>query len=87
MSQMIRTFDQNSKEDQLDTDLIEVKKCLVKSGYKEDVLNELETKIREKRNNSIEVEGIQANNTQSNIITFPLYYFDGINEFKKETSA
>ena len=53
MSQMIRTFDQNSKEDQLDTDLIEVKSCLKKSGYKEDVLNELETKIREKRNNSV----------------------------------
>ena len=39
--------------------------------------------FREKRNNSVEVEDIQVNNTQSNIITFPLYYFDGINEFKK----
>ena len=113
MSQMNRTFDQNSQQDQLEIDLIEVKNSLIKSGYKEDVLNELEAAVRNKRNNrqlennvnihqpnTQENNGPQLNtppvdnndindnvnndnNTPSNIITFPLYYFDGLDEFKK----
>ena len=102
MSQMNRTFDQNSQQDQLEIDLIEVKNSLIKSGYKEDVLNEFEATVRNKRNNrqlenndNIQQPNTQENNnpqlnappvdnnTPSNIITFPLYYFGSLNEFKK----
>ena len=74
MSQMIRAFNRNSNENSLNAELRETKNCLIKSGYKAEVLPKIETELREKRNNIDE--------SSTDTITFPLSYFEGLNDFK-----
>ena len=78
ISQMIRTANRNSKDDTLDSEMKELKKNFQKSGYKEAILDEIENKMRQRENNN-------ANNgtTQQNTITFPISFFDGLDDFKK----
>ena len=82
MSQMIRTFNRNSEQESLNAELIELKNDLVKSGYKAEVLDELEIDLRQKRSNPLE-ENTTTETPNQNTLTFPIYYFDGLNEFKK----
>ena len=80
-SQMIRTINRNSEQNILNDELEKLNENLIKSGYKVNKLMEIETEILQKRNNLIDNVSIRDSQNKD-ILTFPLFYFDGIKEFK-----
>ena len=81
-SQMIRTLNRNSNEETRNTELYKLKKDFIKSGYKGDTLERIETETRRKRANAL-TETATDQTQKENTLTFPVSYFDGLNEFKK----
>ena len=81
-SQMTRAFNRNSKLETLDKELQVVKIDLIKSGYKEDILNKMETEIRQKHTNIDTAEITSTESHNQNTLTFPISYFGGLKEFK-----
>ena len=78
-SQMIRMFNKNSNPETLVTQIGELKTNLVKSGYQKEKLEEIEYELRQGGLNND--NNIESHN--ENKITLPLYYFDGLKEFKQ----
>ena len=76
---MIRMFNRNSNPETLVTQIGELKTNLVKSGYQKEKLEEIEYELRQGGLNND--NNIESHN--ENKITFPLYYFDGLKEFKQ----
>ena len=77
-SQMIRTMKGNSKEETLEEEMVKLKANLVKSGYSEESLNQIEQSIAQRDN----TERNEETNEQD-VITFPVSYFEGIEELKE----
>jgi hypothetical protein len=73
---MIRTMNRNSKQETLDSEIVKLKENMCKSGYKIEKLDELENKVKQ-RISQINVA------PQQETITFPISYFNDIDEFKK----
>ena len=76
-SQMIRTLERNSAEETKRTEMEKLKKDFEKSGYS---LNDLQ-KIEERTSTQSNEEPTQ--NEAEETITFPVFFFDGLNELKK----
>lgn len=74
---MIRTISRNSQEDSLKNELAVLRKDFVKSGYKFEELSEIELQALDHVKQK--VQGRQS----SDALVFPLFYFDGLNDFKK----
>ena len=81
-SQITRVFNRNSEIETLDTELNIVKTNLMKSGYNENILNKMESEIREKRENINIERATRTESPNQNMLTFPISYFDGLKEFK-----
>ena len=75
-SQMIRTLDRNSKEQTKTTEMEKLKKDFEKSGYSHIELQKIEERAVEQTNR----EEVRS---ETETLTFPLFYFEGFNEFKK----
>ena len=78
-SQMIRMFNINSNPETLVTQMEELKRNLVKSGYKKEKVEEIENELRGLDNGN----NMNTESHSESTITFPLYYFDGLKEFKQ----
>ena len=76
MSQMIRTIERNSIEETKKEEMEKMIEDFVRSGYKKEILKQIEAKATERTNN-------QHHNEEIDMITFPIFYFKEINEFKK----
>ena len=82
-SQMIRTLEHNSVEETKISEMEKLSKDLERSGYNTTELKKIENRA---------IEHIQQGRVVSNeeTVTFPIYYFDGLNELKniiKESEA
>ena len=77
---MIRTIENNSKEETKEAQLTELMKHFENSGYNRNTLDELKTKAIAKTTTATEET---TNNTENNTLVFPMYFFDGINQFKE----
>ena len=75
-SQMIRTLERNSSEETKKTGMKQLKIDFEKSGYETSELQKIEERATEQRNQE---ETPQKTET----LTFPMFYFEGYNEFKK----
>ena len=78
-SQMIRVFNRNSETVNYDRDLISLKKDFVNSGYKAEVLDKIELDLKRQRT-AIDIDTTRP---KYDSLTFSIFYFDGIVEFKK----
>ena len=76
LSQMMRTIERNSSEDTMKVEMVKMIEDFVKSGYSREQLKKMETIAHEKFNSN-------RNITEEDTITFPIFFFDGIKEFKK----
>ena len=74
---MIRTQERNSTEDTKSSEMKKLKKDLEKSGYSREELQKIEERLANRPN-----EEIQQQETEESI-TFPVFYFDGLKDFKK----
>ena len=74
---MLRTLERNSTEDMKKTGMETLKKDFEKSGYSRNELLKIEERLSTQPN-----EETQPNESEETI-TFPLFFFDGLNEFKK----
>ena len=75
-SQMLRTINRNSKEDSRNNELDVLINDLVDSGYNGDKLALIK---------SLALNHVKQNDEEdpnSNTIVFPIYYFEGVNDFK-----
>ncbi len=77
-SQMIRTMEGNSKEETREEEMLKLKANMVKSGYAEESLNQIERKVRQRENPQENDESVKRD-----VITFPISYFDGIDKLKE----
>ena len=68
----------NSKEETREEEMVKLKANLVKSGYSEESLNQIEQQIAQ-RDNTERNEEI----SEQDVITFPISYFEGIEELKE----
>ena len=75
-SQMIRTLERNSSEETKKTGMKQLKIDFEKSGYETSELLKIEERAAEQRNQE---ETPQKTET----LTFPMFYFEGYNEFKR----
>ena len=73
---MIRTIERNSKKETEKEEMEKMFKDFEQSGYEMNVLKEIERKAREILNSD-------RNTEESNALTFPLFFFNDISEFKK----
>ena len=76
-SQMIRAIHNNSKEETRTSQMTELIRHFKNSGYSEQELKEL----KEKAINKISASN-QSTPDNDNTLIFPMYYFDGVQEFK-----
>ena len=77
LSQMMRTIERNSVEETMKTEMKKMKEDFVRSGYKIENLNRIQTKAFEKCNTN------RRNENEEPTITFPIFHFEEINSFKK----
>ena len=88
-SQMLRTAENNSKEETRSKQLIDLTKHFENSGYKKEELLKLKEKVLTKisESNSRSETRIQANETSTDAedrtLVFPIFYFEGIKQFKE----
>ena len=75
-SQMIRTLERNSTAQTKAAEMDTLKKDFVKSGYSSAELQKIEMRAEEQA-------GQEATIDETETLTFPLFYFDGINKLKK----
>ena len=78
-SQMIRTIENNSREETRTTQMNDLVKHFENSGYNRQKLQELKEKAIGKTTTRNPTESYNNNN---NTLVFPVYYFDGIEQFK-----
>ena len=76
-SQMLRTLERNSTEETKKTGMETLKKDFEKSGYSRNELLKIEERL------STQPNEVTQTNESGETITFPLFFFDGLNEFKK----
>ena len=76
ISQMIRTINGNSKQETRIDEMKKLKDNMIKSGYKAEALDDIEKNLRESPTS-------RENNTAQDVITFPISYFNGIEELKR----
>ena len=76
-SQMIRAIHNNSKEETRTSQMTELIRHFKNSGYSEQELKELKEKAINKTSASN-----QSTPGNDNTLIFPMYYFDGVQEFK-----
>ena len=75
-SQMIRTLERNSTAQTKAAEIETLKKDFVKSGYSRAELQKIEERAEEQA-------GQETAKDETETLTYPLFYFDGINELKK----
>ena len=75
-SQMISTLERNSEESWKDKEMKKMIEDFKKSGYDEKELILIKDKVMRHVNNNTQTE------TDSETITFPVHYFDGLNDFR-----
>ena len=75
-SQMIRVMNGNSNDEIRDEEMRRLKENMMKSGYTARGLNEVEASVQQREANN-------RREDQQDVITFPITYFDGINELKQ----
>ena len=73
---MMRTIERNSSDITMKEEMTKMIDDFVKSGYNMEKLKEIETKAHEKFNTN-------RNTTEEDTITFPIFFFSGIKEFKQ----
>ena len=76
-SQIISILEWNSTEETKQEGIEALKKDFQKSGYSQNILNDIEKKLSTER-----AEEQQTKNYEE-AMTFPVFFFDGLNEFKK----
>ena len=76
LSQMMRTIERNSQDDNKKAEMKKIMNDFVKSGYKMEKLKEIEVKAEEKFN-------AEQTTEEQDTITFPIFHFKDIKEFKK----
>ena len=76
LSQMIRTIERNSNEENEKVEMGKLMEHFERSGYKTDELKKIERRAREQINNDRTRE-------DKDTITFPLFFFDEFNTFKQ----
>ena len=75
LSQIIRTIERNSKEETEKEEMEKMFKDFEQSGYEMNTLKEVERKARE-------LLSTERNTKESNALTFPLFFFNDISEYK-----
>ena len=83
-SQMIRTIENNSKDDTRTTQLKELMDHFENSGYKKTELEELQQKAITKMNTPTEETTNDETNEDKRTLVFLMYSFAGIKEFKEQ---
>ena len=81
-SQMIRTIENNSKEETRDMQMNELVQHFENSGYSRRQLDELKHKAMVKTTTAAAMTNTDEINQNNESLVFPLYYFEGIQEFK-----
>ena len=76
LSQMIRTIERNSSEENLRTELEKLHADFIKSGYEREELKKIEERAKETVHNRRERE-------EQDVITFPLFYYAKISDIKQ----
>ncbi len=76
-SQMIRTIEHNSTEEDRKRETEELMINLEKSGYKKESLEKIEEKVKNRQNNE------ETNDDNTDTLTFPIHYFDQLDSFKE----
>ena len=76
LSQMMRTIERNSSDDDMKVEMKKMMKDFVHSGYNMEELKKIEVKAHEMFHTNRDAE-------EGNTITFPIFFFDEINSFKK----
>ena len=76
LSQMMRTIERNSVEETKKEEMEKMIEDFMRSGYKKDILMDIEKKAKERANVQHPIEELDT-------ITFPIFYFKEINSFKK----
>ena len=76
LSQMIRTIERNSIEETEREEMNKMIQDFERSGYKKEELKKIEEKARQQINT-------ERNTSESDTLTFPLFYFKDIYSFKK----
>ena len=76
-SQIISILEWNSTEETKQEGIEALKKDFQKSGYSQNILNDIEKKLSTER-----AEEQQAKKSEE-AMTFPVFFFNGLNEFKK----
>ena len=76
LSQMIRTIERNSIEETEREEMEKMIQDFEQSGYQREELNKIEERARQQIN-------IERNSSESDTLTFPLFYFKDLYSFKK----
>ena len=73
---MMRTIERNSSEDNMKVEMKKMMEDFVRSGYNMEELKKIETKAHE-------MFHTDRNTEEKDTLTFPIFFFDEINAFKK----